>query len=181
MIKTMIFDNETTKLTVNIGRPLDHQPDVIEFFGLELLVHEDGEVAEGRTFGQLIKPRKPVTEEITSITKITNVMLSGKEAFHFYAADIKEFIESFDQVVAHNAAFDMDVINFEYQRLDQSVRWPTVLCTVEQTLWLKGYRLKLGQLHTELFGEDFADKHRAENDVRALGRCFIELSKRGWL
>lgn len=181
MIKTMIFDNETTNLTVNVGRPLDDQPDIIEFFGLELLVHEDGEVAEGRTFGQLIKPRKAITEEITRITNITNVMVSAKEPFRFYADGIKEFIESHDQVVAHNAAFDMDVLNFEFKRLHQSIAWPTVICTVEMTLWLKGYRLKLGQLHMELFGEDFADKHRAENDVRALARCFTELHKRGWL
>lgn len=177
----MIFDTETTDLLVNIGAPYDQQPDVIEFFGLGLEVNDDGELVEFRTLGQLIRPRKPVTAEITRITNITNVMLSDKDQFHVYAPKIKEYIESFDQAVAHNAAFDRDVITIEYARLQQKIQFPELICTVEQTLWLKGYRLKLGQLHTELFGEDFADKHRAENDVRALARCFIELKARGWI
>lgn len=180
-MKTMIFDTETTDLTQNIGVPLDKQPDIIEFFGLGLEVNDQNELVEFSTLGQLIKPRKPVTPEITRITNITNVMLSGKEPFKFYAPEIKAYIEGFDQAVAHNAAFDKDIVDFEFGRLQINIKWPELICTVEQTLWIKGYRLKLGGLYQELFGEDFADKHRAENDVRALTRCFIELRRRDWL
>jgi len=180
-MRSMIFDTETTDLMANIGRPIEHQPDCIEFFGLELIEGEDGELTEGRTLGQLIKPRKAITDFTKNLTGITNEMVRDKGSFAHYAQGIKDFIESHDLVVAHNAAFDMDIINTEMTRCGMSVTWPTVLCTVEMTLWIKGFRLKLGMLHIELFGEDFADKHRAEPDVRALARCYIELRKREWI
>lgn len=180
-MKTMIFDTETTDLMQNIGMPIDRQPDCIEFFGLELIEGPEGELTEGRTLGQLIKPRKPVTDFTKNLTGISNEMLADKYSFKFYAPMIKDYIESFDLVVAHNCAFDKDIINTEMQRCNLEVNWPDCICTVEMTLWIKGFRMKLGGLHIELFGEDFADKHRAEPDVRALARCYIELRKRDWI
>lgn len=180
MTNYLIFDTETTDLFANIGRPLDKQPEAIEFFGLEL-IEDAGELTEGRTLGQLIKPKKPVTDETTRITGITQALVNDKGGFGHYAQTIKDFIESFDFVVAHNAAYDRDIINTEMLRIGMEVSWPEVLCTVEMTTWIKGFRLKLGNLHIELFGEDFPDKHRAEPDVRALARCFIELRKRDWI
>lgn len=176
----MLFDTETTDLFDNIGRPLEKQPHCIEFFGLGL-VEEQGELIEFNTLGQLIKPPSPVTDFTKNLTGISNEMLKDKGPFSHYANEIKEYIEGFDNVVAHNAAYDRDMTNTEFARLGMNVNWPTILCTVEMTLWLKGYRLKLGNLHIELFGEDFPDKHRAEPDVRALTRCFIELRKRDWI
>ncbi len=54
-----------------------------------------------------------------------------------------------------------------------------LICTVESTEHIKGFRLTLTKLHEHLFGEAFPSAHRAENDVRPLTRCFIELYNRG--
>src|SRR5262249_43032643 len=95
---------------------------------------------------------------------------------------IRDFIESAECVVAHNAAFDKDMLDLEFKRLNLTpIAWPPILCTVEQTIHVTGYRLSLSALYEHLFGETFKDAHRAETDVRALTRCVIELRKRGEL
>ncbi len=43
---------------------------------------------------------------------------------------------------------------------------------------MKGHRLKMMQLYELLFGEQFADAHRARNDVQALRRLAVELYRR---
>lgn len=177
---TLIYDTETTDLMKNMGMPISAQPHIIEYFGLS--VDESGaELVEVGSLGQLIKPPKAVTDFTTNLTGISNPMLWDKRNFEFYAPMIKDHIEKHDRVVAHNAAYDKDIINTEMTRIGMSVEWPEVICTVEMTLWIKGFRLKLGGLHIELFGEDFANKHRAEPDVRALHRCYVELRKRDWI
>jgi hypothetical protein len=73
------------------------------------------------------------------------------------------------------------MVDIEAQRLGIELRWPRLVCTVEQTIALKGYRLSLENLHKELFGEPFEGAHRAKADVAALTRCCRELFKRGMI
>jgi DNA polymerase III epsilon subunit-like protein len=109
-------------------------------------------------------------------------MLKDAPWFKDKASDLKKFIEGHDRVVAHNLSFDMDRVNNEMERAGLVVEWPKDrICTVEQTEWLKGFRLSLGALYEFLFKENFPNAHRAENDVRAMSRCYIELIKREWL
>src|SRR5690606_17860149 len=119
---------------------------------------------------------------VTKITGITQDQLLGKPRFVEVADGWQEFTQKADVVVAHNLSYDIAVTQFEYQRLERSISWPErKVCTVEATEWVKGYRLSLTNLHIELFGEAFDSAHSAENDVRAMGRCYVELHNRGWL
>ena len=88
-------------------------------------------------------------------------------------------IEGADEVVAHNLAFDKAMLDFEFMRLDTELKWPAMICTVEATRHLKGHRLNLMALYEMLFSERFTEAHRAENDVRALARCFLKLRENG--
>lgn len=173
-----VFDTETTGLIENLGRPLDKQPHVIEYF----MITADTEKMElGDHLSKLIKPPVTITTEITRITGIDNDMVKDAPKFTFVAKEIIEQIESHDVLVAHNAAFDRDMMQIEFERLKLNVKIPPVICTVEATEWLQGYRLSLGKLHEYLFGFDFADHHRAEADTRALGNIFLEMVRRNWL
>lgn len=171
-MKTLVFDTETTGLIKNKLQPLDRQPQVIEFFGLSL---EDGE--EKAALSQLFNPNKPLEEIITKITGITDKNLSTAPNFSEHAAKIKEFIESHDEIVAHNLSFDRSIVDFEMARCKLKIEWPKLICTVEATHYMLGHRLNLSKLHELLFGEAFEGAHRAEIDVRALARCFNELRK----
>lgn len=174
-MKTLVFDTETTDLIKNKLQPLDRQPHIIEFFGVSL----DLEGNELYTYHFMFDPGFKISDEVTRITNITPEMLVGKPKFKEHAEEIKAIIEKHDEVVAHNLSYDKSMIDFEMKRAGLEVEWPDLVCTVEATEHVKGFRLNLNALHELLFGEGFTGAHRAENDVRALANCFRELRTSG--
>lgn len=173
----LIFDTETTGLVDNMSTRLEKQAEIIEFCGIAI-DPADGKITE--EFDQLIRPTIPITEEITKLNNINNEMVRNAPTFKFLAGDIRDLIERSDCVVAHNAAFDRDMVNIEFARLGQTkIAWPRIICTIEATLHIKGYRLSLSALHEHLFGVAFDGAHRAKADVEALARIVVELTKNG--
>lgn len=172
-----MLDTETTGLIENVTVKDKMLPEVIDFYGCVLDV-DTGKIEDELDI--LIKPTiaKKLPEEIVNITHITDDMLKGKEQFKHWHMPIRDIIERSPCAAAHNAAYDKEVLDVEYNRLSQTIGWPRVICTVEQTMHLKGYRLSLSALHELLFNETFVDAHRAKTDVQALCRCIVELIKR---
>lgn len=177
----LAFDTETTGLIYNATLPLVKQPEVIEFYGC-LFDDRTGKIKE--EVDLLIKPTiaKRITEETTSITGITNDLLEYAKSFKEQADRIAEIIGKGNFVTAHNLAYDLEMIQFEFKRVNKEFKKPKhQICTVEQTTHLRGIRLSLSALHEYLFGEKFEGAHRAKADVQAQVRCFMELKKRGEL
>lgn len=172
-----VFDTETTGLIESGLLSLDKQPEIIEF----VAVRYNTETKDKEYFEYLVKPKKPIPEKITEITTITNEMVANEKPFSEYITQVKDALENTEAVVAHNLSFDREMIDIEMKRHDQTVQWPRLICTVEQTIPLKGYRLSLTDLHKDLFGEPFAGAHRARQDVDALLRCFESLYERGFI
>ena len=170
------FDTETTGLIKNKTLPLDKQPEIIEFYAA-LVDLSTSEVLE--EFECLIKPQYGVPEIITKITGLTASDLKDCKSFIHYAPEIKSMIEKAEIVISHNASFDKGMVDIEFKRIGQTIKWQRVICTVEQTIHMKGYRLNMQALHNLLFGFNFAEAHRAKNDVNALISCTTELFKRG--
>lgn len=180
-MKAFIFDTETTGLIRNTSRSLNDQPEVIEFFGQVVDLKREKVT---KKFETLIRPQNfPMSEQIIkeTKTKLTNEMLEDAPEFKEVSGDIKKLIEAGPTDIAHNIAFDKGMLDIEFERIGGKIKWPAIICTVEQTLHIKGFRLSLTKLHQHLFGEDFADAHRARSDVDALTRCAIELYKKDLL
>jgi DNA polymerase III epsilon subunit-like protein len=171
----LIFDTETNGLVDNLTMAIEKQPDVIEFFGQTVNLETGEKLSE---LQQLIKPPKLIDAEITNITGITNELVAEAPTFSEVADKLEKYITSAPLVIAHNLSYDRDMLNIEFQRLGRFIAWPQGLCTVEQSIHYKGYRLNLNALHEHLFGEPFAGAHRARPDVEALTRCCIEMVKR---
>lgn len=174
-MRTLILDTETTDLIKNKLLPLERQPHVIEFFGLSMDMYGH----ECNSWSQLFDPGIPLTDVVQRITGIKPEDLQGKPKFATLAQGLKEYIEEHDEVVAHNLSYDKAIIDFEMKRAGLKVDWPELICTVEATEHLKGFRLNLTSLHELLFGEPFSGAHRAEADVRALAACFRALRETG--
>jgi DNA polymerase-3 subunit alpha len=175
-----VFDTETTGLVTNRSIKLNRQPEVIEFFG-SLVDLSSGKVA--KQLHRIIQPTVewPMTEFTIkqTKTKLSNDLLSDKPKFKEVSDEIKHFLEGAPALIAHNISFDKDMIEIELERLAQTINWPkTCICTVEQTLHLRGHRLNLTRLHEFLFNEPFEGAHRAEDDVNALTRISVELYRR---
>ena len=174
---TLVFDTETTGLWQNTLKPLNKQPKVIEFFALALDSATNEVLFE---YESLVKVDEKITPKVTKLTTITNEMLTDAPYFGNIAPKVKELIENATAVVAHNLNFDIQMIEFEFQRLGVEIKWPNQkICTVEKTEHIEGYRLSLSNLHEKLFGEKFEGAHRAGVDVRALAKCYIELKNLG--
>jgi DNA polymerase III epsilon subunit family exonuclease len=171
----LIFDTETNGLIDNLITAREKQPDIIEFFGQVVNLETGEKLSE---LEQLIKPPKPIDAEITNITGINDEMVSQSPAFEQVAGQIEKYITTAPLVIAHNLSYDKDMLNIEFQRLGHFIAWPPGLCTVEQSVHYKGYRLNLTSLHEYLFGQPFVGAHRARPDVEALTRCCVEMFKR---
>lgn len=181
----LAFDTETTGLVGNHTIRIDKQPHIIEFYGCLFNLQSGETIAE---LDLLIRPPQPLSDQpifgekktTTQITGISNEMLSSCPTFPAVADQLFTFIQQQPALLAaHNLSYDKEMLDLEAERLNRTINWPRGICTVEQTVHLKGHRLTLPALHEHLFNEKFADAHRAKTDTQALVRCLLELHKRG--
>jgi len=178
-MKALIFDTETTDLVKNSVVGLDQQPHVIEFFG-HIVDLKTGESLQELEF--LCHPGFEIAPITTKITGITPQQLKDQPPFKNFEESVRSIINCAEAVIAHNLSYDYAVIMAELSRCgtQDALRWPIRrICTVQETEFMKGYRLSLTALHEELFGEPFSGAHRARTDVEALTKCSIELYARG--
>ena len=189
-MRAVIFDTETTGLIKNRKVALHKLPEIIEFYGCYCDL-KTGEIIQD--YECLIRPQYvskketrdvglvELPEVITKVTGLTANDLTFKEIFSYHWVDICRLFDNADFVIAHNANFDKEMVEIELERLNETFDWPQIICTIEQTMHLKGYRLKLSELYEFLFEEKLKDAHRAKNDVMALKKCCEELYKRDML
>jgi len=173
-----VFDTETTGLFASSLMDNEKKPELTEFCAIKYDL-EKGEVVKEWDF--LVKPKRGIPDEATAITGITNDMVDNEEAFEARIAEIKEALETPDAVIAHNLSYDREMIETELFRCGDTINWPRLICTVEETICIRGYRLILAELHREMTGETFLGAHRARNDVEALLRCVKVLYIRGFI
>lgn len=94
-----VVDTETTGVS----------PSYCHLIEISALKVHDGIVVE--KFSQLIKPPVRVPWQITRITGISNAMLEGKPLIEEILPKFLEFLGG-DLIVAHNASFDVNFLNF---------------------------------------------------------------------
>ena len=174
----LILDTECTGLIDNRIVKDERLPEVIEFYA-ELVNLDNGALMS--SLERLCKPTRAITQEIVDITGITNEMVADQPPFSLIAPTLFTLIETSPRVIAHNMTYDKECLDIEAQRLNYQIKWPQLICSVEQTVHLTGRRLTLSALYQHLFKEKFKDAHRAKNDVKALTQCCVELYRLGEL
>ncbi|WP_279245555.1 PolC-type DNA polymerase III [Candidatus Litorirhabdus singularis] len=133
--RIVVIDFETTGLSARGGDR------AIEVGAVAI---EDGRI--GATFQTLINPGRQVDSFIESYTGISNSMLAeapnGREVF----PELHEFVGD-AVLVAHNASFDQNFLDAEYQRVDCTRQQP-FLCSmrVARRLYPDAPNHKLGTL-----------------------------------
>lgn len=161
-----IFDTETTGLPK--GRaPLSKQPQIIE---LGCIMFDTDAMAVVEVYNQLINPGVPLTEEITKITGITDEMLLGMPSFATAWMEARRlFIGRVDGIVAHNAGFDQQLLNYELMRLQVNQHdLPPFICSMSTYEHVFGKRPSLATLHEHFCGSKPAKAHRASDDCQSL-------------
>jgi len=168
-VNVIVYDTETTGLTIHPKAPLERQPRMIEF-GAVLVDAETGEVVEEASM--LIDPEMEIEEQITRITGITPSDLHGQPRFRDVLPELRRLFGEAQGVVAHNLPFDKTILHCELARAEcTDFPWPQAeLCTVQLFRDEWGRNPKLTELYQHILGEPLAQTHRALDDVRALVR-----------
>jgi DNA polymerase-3 subunit epsilon len=111
MQREIVLDTETTGLKANGGDRL------VEIGCVELY----NRIPTGLEFHAFINPEgKEVHPEAEAIHGISNAFLEDKPVFNHVVGDFIEFIGE-DQLVIHNAPFDIGFINMELKRINHPI------------------------------------------------------------
>ncbi|WMC20287.1 MAG: DNA polymerase III subunit epsilon [Enterobacteriaceae bacterium PSpyr] len=125
--RQIIFDTETTGLN-KFGLPyLGHR--IIEIGAIELINRK----FTGKIFHSYIKPDRLIDAEAFSIHGISNKFLSNKKKFSDIANKFLKFINNSD-LIAHNAMFDVNFINYEFSLLNKNIFKIENFCNIIDTL-----------------------------------------------
>lgn len=105
-MREIVFDTETTGFYPEKGDRL------VEIGAVELIDH----VQTGVTFHEYINPERDVPEEVVKVHGLTYDFLKDYPTFEKIADKWIDFVGD-AKLVAHNATFDMNFVNYELKQL----------------------------------------------------------------
>lgn len=163
----LVYDTETTGLTLHPDAPLKKQPKIIEF-GAALLDPRTGSIEE--EINIMVNPGEPLTEEIIKITGITDADLADAAPFEAIIPQLRRIFSAASTVMAHNLPFDKAMLKNELIRANcLDFPWPkNEICTVGLYKEEWGRNPRLIELYEAKLGKPLAQTHRALDDVLAL-------------
>ena len=163
----LVWDTETTGLTLHPAAAPSKQPRIIEFGGV-LLSTETGETEE--EFSWLIHPEELVSAEITKITGITNAALADQPPFRERLPGLRDVFGRAGAMVCHNTPFDRAILTYELARNGaEGFPWPlATYCTMAMYTPEWGRNPKLKELYAAVMGHPLHQTHRALDDVKAM-------------
>ncbi len=106
-MRQIILDTETTGLEAAAG----HR--VIEIGLVELVNRRP----TGRVFHRYLNPERPVDEEAQKVHGLTTEFLSNKPKFAAIAQELRDYLQGADELIIHNAPFDVGFLNKEFEML----------------------------------------------------------------
>lgn len=162
----LVFDTETTGLTLHPDAPLSKQPFMIEF-GAALL-NGRGDVMEEHSF--LVNPECSLEAVITKITGLTDADLVDAPTFQMVLPRLRTLFKKATCMVSHNLPFDKGILTYGLDRLHaRDFPFPARgVCTVGLYSELYGRRPKLTELYANVMGKPLEQTHRALGDVMGL-------------
>ncbi|HZY68270.1 MAG TPA: DNA polymerase III subunit epsilon [Devosia sp.] len=166
MSREIVIDTETTGLNPLTGDR------VVEIGGVELFNH----IPTGRTFHKYINPDRAMDSDAFSVHGLSDEFLRDKPRFADIADEMLDFFGD-ATLIAHNAPFDVQFLNFE---LEKSGR-PTLRNTIIDTVAVArekhpGARVSLDAL-CKHYGIDNTRRalHGALLDSEILAEVYLEL------
>ncbi len=107
-MRQIILDTETTGLDTKNG----HR--IIEVGCVELLNRR----LTGNNFHRYINPEREIDAGAFSVHGISNTFLRDKPVFKKIASELFDYINGAELII-HNAAFDLEFLNYEYYLIDK--------------------------------------------------------------
>lgn len=162
-----VIDVETTGL--------DSEEDRIIEIGI--IRFEHGEVVE--TYGKLVNPERPIPEDSTRITGITDSDVEDAATFGQIADEVYQRLQGVG-IVAYNLSFDRGFVRKELARCGLS--WPEESPTLDPLIFARQFfknerRKNLGRI-CELLGIPLEEAHRATHDATVTGHVLYAFADR---
>lgn len=136
------------------------------------------QVANGRftaEFHTLVNPGRKVPAAITQLTGITDDMLREQPRIDAVFPQLHAFLGS-SVIVAHNADFDLNFLNFDARRLLSAPLLNPALCTLKLARrLLSSLRSRSLDSVAAHLGVSCLNRHRALGDARATAEIFLIL------
>jgi DNA polymerase-3 subunit epsilon len=167
-MREIVWDTETTGIFPGDG----HR--IVEIGALEMV----DRVLTGRSFHSYVDPCRPMPKDSQAVHGLSSDFLTGQPVFEMIIDDFLGFIGD-SPLVAHNAAFDMEFLNWELKRIKRPViPHSRAIDTLEISR-----KLNPGAKHTldalcNRYGIDLSGrtKHGALVDAELLARVYVELT-----
>ncbi len=167
-LREIVFDTETTGFNYQSGDKL------VEIGAIELVNH----MPTGRTYHQYINPEREVPEDALKVHGLTYEFLKDYPTFDKIAQDFIDFIGEDGILVAHNASFDVNFVNYQLEELGfETYSFDRVVDTLEiAKSKFPGQRNSLDVL-CKRFGVDNSKRtfHGALLDAELLADVYLEL------
>ncbi|HVY52613.1 MAG TPA: DNA polymerase III subunit epsilon [Devosia sp.] len=119
MTREIVIDTETTGLN-----PLGGDR-VVEIGGIELVNH----IPTGRHFHRYVNPDRQMTEDAYRVHGLSDEFLADKPRFAEIADDMLDFFGE-ATLIAHNAPFDVQFLNFELEKAGRPALRNEIIDTV---------------------------------------------------
>ncbi|MGE0548490.1 MAG: exonuclease domain-containing protein [Kofleriaceae bacterium] len=134
-----------------------------------------------------IKPEVPIHPGAQAVHGIRAEDLEGCPSFAALADEIADVFAQADIIVGYNLAFDIDMLQAEYTRINRPLLDFTGKKIVDAfRLWQQCEPRSLQHAHQRFVGNEFAAAHTASADVAATGRVLsgmlraFNLADHGW-
>lgn len=168
MLREIVFDTETTGFNYDSGDRL------IEIGAVELINH----IPTGRVYHQYINPERDVPEAAVKVHGLTYDFLKNYPKLSEVAQEFVDFVGEDGILVAHNASFDINFINYEFKHKGfKTFSWDNVVDTLEIARnKFPGSRNSLDALCKRFNIDNSArTKHGALLDAELLAEVYLEL------
>lgn len=163
---TVTIDTETTGLLKPLGTPLYLCPHIIEIYAAQ---RADGKII--KEIDTLVKPPIPIPLSLTKkVHGISDQMVKDSPTFLEIFKELVDVFLGAEEMVAANLMYDQSVLVYELRRIGEDHHFPYPpqrFCTIEQSIYLRGYRLKNSDLYKIVTGKNITGIHRAKNDATA--------------
>lgn len=167
-MREIVWDTETTGIFPGDG----HR--IVEIGAVEMI----DRVVTGRNFHTYVDPCRAMPKDAQAVHGLSSDFLTGQPVFEMIVDGFLDFIGD-SPLVAHNAAFDMEFLNYELKRANLPlVPHSRAIDTLEISR-----RINPGAKHTldalcSRYGIDLSGrtKHGALVDAELLARVYVELT-----
>jgi DNA polymerase-3 subunit epsilon len=165
-MREIVIDTETTGLDPQDGDR------IVEVACIELMHH----IPSGQKFHRYVNPERDMPAEAYAVHGLSAEFLADHPRFAEIADDLLGFIGD-DQVVIHNAEFDLAFLNAELARLGR----PPLACRFVDTLAVARQRFPGAPASLDALCRRFEidlsvrEKHGADIDCGLLASVYLEL------